>query len=242
MESHMHIKGTLALNLTRVLHEVGIFALLDRRRDSAELSKAGQRQSFSQFGEDLLFREYFGDRQGTYVEIGGNHPIRGSHTYLLYRMGWSGVVVEPIHRLYAKHKQFRPRDIQVRAAGGESSGSMTFYEMIPSVLSTCDLEEAKRALSKGEALLYREYTVPVMTVAQIYREYLAARPIDLLSIDTEGHDMAVLRGVDWTEIRPKIVICEARSDLVGAEMIQFLAAQGYEHLKSVGSNLLFAPR
>jgi FkbM family methyltransferase len=238
----MRIQGALALKLTRALHETGVFAFLDRQRDSAELSRADRRRSFSQCGEDLFFQAYFGDHKGTYIEIGGNHPLRNSNTYLLYRMGWSGVVVEPIQRLHLKHKQFRPRDIQVMAAGGECSGGLTFYEMIPSVLSTCEPERASQTVSKGEGLIYREYSVPVMTVSDIYRKYLPDRQVDLLSIDTEGHDLAVLRGVNWEEIRPKIVICEADSDLVGASTCGFFAAQGYDHLKSFGYNLLFAPR
>jgi FkbM family methyltransferase len=236
----MEIKGALALNLTRVLHQTGVFEFLDRRRDSIELSKADGCQSFSQAGEDKFLCDYFGDCQGTYIEIGGNHPLRGSNTYLLYRKGWNGIVVEPIQRLYAKHRRCRPRDIQVNVAGGEADGALTFYEMIPSVLSTCDSEEAMRTLSKGEAIVYRKYTVLVMTVAEIYRKYLATRPIDLLSIDTEGHDMAVLRGVDWTEIRPKIVICEAHNDKVGDEITEFLAAREYEHVASIGYNRFFA--
>ena len=238
----MRIQGSLALNFTRALHETGVFAFLDRRRDSTELSKAAHRRSFSQCCEDLFFQEYFGEYRGTYIEIGGNHPLRGSNTYLLYRSGWSGLVVEPIQRLCAKHRQFRPRDIQVMAAGGESSGSLTFYEMIPAVLSTCDPETARQTLSKGEALLHREYTVPVVTVADIYREYLPGRQVDLLSIDTEGHDLAVLRGVNWAEIRPKLVICEAHNEIVGASTTEFFATQGYDHVRSLGYNLLFAPR
>jgi FkbM family methyltransferase len=238
----MLLQGRLALNVTRALHETGVFALLDRRRDSVEVSKANKQRSFSACGEDLFLQEYFGKVDGTYIDIGGNHPLRDSSTYLLYRMGWTGVVVEPIQRLYEKHKQFRPKDIQVLAAGGESCGSLTFYEMIPSVLSTCDSERAKLALSKGEALLHRQYTVPVITVSDIYRKYLAGRPVDLLSIDTEGHDLAVLRGVDWREIRPRMVICEAHNAQVAAATTDLFAAQGYQHVKSLGYNLMFVSR
>jgi FkbM family methyltransferase len=236
----MLIQGRLALNFTRALHETGVFALLDRRRDSLEASKASQQRSFSQCGEDLFFQEYFGDHEGTYIDIGGNHPLRDSGTYLLYRMGWTGVVVEPIQRLYAKHKQFRPKDIQLLAAAGECGGSLTFYEMIPSVLSTCDPERAELSLSKGEALLHRKYTVPVLTVSDIYKKYLPGRPVDLLSVDTEGHDLSVLRGVNWREIRPKMVVCEAHDELVATATNDLLSAHGYHHVKSLGYNLLFA--
>jgi FkbM family methyltransferase len=236
----MRIQGKLALNVTRALHETGVFALLDRRRDSVEVSKADKQRSFSSCGEDLFFQEYFGSHRGTYIDIGGNHPLRDSSTYLLYRMGWTGVVVEPIQRLYEKHKQLRPKDIQVLAASGECRGSLTFYEMIPSVLSTCDAGRARLYLSKGEALIHRQYTVPVLTVSDICQQYLAGRPVDLLSIDTEGHDLAVLRGIDWREVRPQMVVCEAHDGQVAAATTDLFAAQGYRHVKSLGYNLMFA--
>jgi FkbM family methyltransferase len=226
-------------DLIYALHKIGVYDFLDRGRDYKELVKAARRPSFSQFGEDLFLRDYFGGRQGLYIEVGGNHPFSLSNTYLLYRMGWHGLVVEPIARLCAKHKRFRPRDIQVNAAIGDDAGDLKFYELIPSVLSTCEPAEARKMISTGTAKLFREYSVPMTTVSELYRKYLAPHPILLLSVDTEGHDMAVLRGIDWDEIRPEIVICEANDDSKRSEVSKFLAGYGYEIAKMLGCNLLF---
>ncbi|QNI30773.1 FkbM family methyltransferase [Alloacidobacterium dinghuense] len=226
-------------SLIYALHRSGVYGLLDRGRDYRELSKVASRRSFSQFGEDLFLRDYFGDRKGLYIEVGGNHPFSLSNTYLLYRMGWRGLVIEPIHRLYAKHRRFRPRDIQVNAAVGDGDGDLRFYEMIPSVLSTCDPQEAANMIAAGSAKLFREYSVPMMSVADLYHTHLAPHPISLLSVDTEGHDMAVLRGVDWELIQPEIVICEANDDIRRLEISQFLTSHCYENIKSLGCNMLF---
>ncbi len=228
--------------LIYALHKTGIYWALDRGRDYAELAKSGQRQGFSQYGEDLYLRDYFGERQGLYIEVGGNHPFSLSNTYLLYRMGWKGVVVEPIQRLYAKHKRFRPRDIQVNAAAGDKVGALTFYEMIPSVLSTCDPDEAKTIVSGRSARLFHEYSVPITTVAELYRKHLAPHPLSLLSIDTEGHDMAVLRGVDWEGMHPEIIVCEANDEAKVSEVSNFLDGHGYRCLTVLGCNLLFSLR
>ena len=32
--------------------------------------------------------------------------------------------------------------------------------------------------------------------------------IDYLKIDTEGYDFFVLKGVPWSEIKPRVVLCE----------------------------------
>ena len=231
--------GALRLSLIYALHKTGLYGVLDGCRDYAKLATMAKRQSFSQFGEDLFLRSYFGDRQGLYIDIGGNHPFRLSNTYLLYRMGWKGLVVEPIHKLYVKHRRLRPRDIQINAAVSDRTGDLTFYQMIPPVLSTCDPKEVEKMLSSGSALLLHKYSVPTTTVAELYRTHLAPRPISLLSIDTEGYDMAVLRGVDWEEMNPEIVICEANDKGLREETYHFLAGHGYKCLKVLGCNLIF---
>ncbi len=223
-----------------ILYKIGLYGVLDRCRDLVNLTKITRGQSVSQFGEDLFLQEYFGDRQGLYIEVGGNEPFNLSNTYMLYRRGWSGLVIEPILRLYNKHQRFRPRDIQINAVASEKTGMLTFYEMIPFGLSTCDQHELECMLSAGSAYLLREYSVPSMTVADLYRKYLAPRPVMLLTIDTEGHDMSVLRGVDWNEMHPEIIICEANDKSHKIELCQYLADYQYKCIKTLGCNLIFS--
>jgi len=222
------------------LHKTGAYRVLDECRDYAERLQSSKQHSFSQYGEDLFLQEHFKGRKGFYIDIGGNHPMRGSNTFELYRQGWEGVVVEPIKRFYTKHKRLRPRDIQVNAAVGSSLGDLTFFEMIPSVLSTCDSEVAKEVLSTGRGRLLREYTVPVTTVAELYRSHLFPRAVSLLCVDTEGHDLDVLMGVDWDSLHPEIVICEANEEFQEIEINRYLAAYGYSCLESLGGSLVFA--
>jgi FkbM family methyltransferase len=203
------------------------------------LKHSRDQSSFAQDGADRFLLEYFGDRKGIYMDIGGNHPIALSNTYLLYRLGWKGMVVDPIPRLIAKHRRFRPRDIQVNAAAGSAPSELTFYELIPSVLSTCEPSEARERLSTGEAKLLNRYTVPVMTVADLYKQHLAPSHVSLLSIDTEGHDLDVLLGVDWNQLRPEVVICEAKEDSSKRQVTDLLQTRGYRPINEIGCNLFF---
>jgi len=227
-------------DLGHALHKSGLFGVLDWFRDYVELFKASSRTSFSQYGEDLELQKRFGARKGIYIEIGANHPIRLSNTYLLYRKGWRGMIVEPVPSLFAKHKKLRPRDIHINAAAGSADGELTFYELIPSVLSTCDADEAEKAVNGGIARLLKRFPVPVATVASLYRTHLAPEPVLVLSVDTEGHDLAVLKGVDWDSMRPEVVICEGNNDDKQSEITEFLAARGYECFKQMGCNLMFS--
>ncbi|MDF0498447.1 hypothetical protein [Bradyrhizobium yuanmingense] len=48
-----------------------------------------------------------------YIEIGANHPISTSNTYLMYQRGAQGVLVEPNPELGALIRKVRLRDILV---------------------------------------------------------------------------------------------------------------------------------
>src|SRR5207248_11648063 len=115
--------------------------------------------SYSQFEEDRFFLDYFGDTPGLYLDVGAFHPWRISNTYLLYRHGWKGVTIEPIARLIQKHRQLRPRDIQIHAAAGEGRGQVEFNELVPAAMSTFDPSAARTMIESGHALPFRRYPV-----------------------------------------------------------------------------------
>ena len=62
--------------------------------------------------------------------------------------------------------------------------------------------------------------------------------IDFLLIDAEGHDLFVLKGLDWGKIKPEIIVCEfedRKTKSLGYgfhDMAMFLKDRGYEVLVS----------
>ena len=58
----------------------------------------GANPSFAQSGEDVIVRqllEELGVKKPTYLDIGARYPVRMNNTFLLYRSGGRGVLVEP---------------------------------------------------------------------------------------------------------------------------------------------------
>lgn len=57
--------------------------------------------------------------------------------------------------------------------------------------------------------------------------------VDFLKIDTEGHDLFVLKGLDWDSVKPHAVLCEfddRKTEPIGykyQDMAGYLAEQGY---------------
>ena len=108
-------------------------------------------ESYAQHGEDLFISsEIFSNADtGTYLDIGASHPARLSNTYLMYKKGWTGFLVEPIPTLAKKLKHWRPRDKVFNCAVGSDNRSITFYKIFPSVLSTTSRSVANRIEKEG---------------------------------------------------------------------------------------------
>lgn len=234
------------LPIARVLAGTGLLEAAESFKELRWRRRADQIGSYSQFGEDLYVLQYFAQKyEGTYLDVGANHPFKLSNTYLLYRCGWRGVTIEPIVHLYDLHRRWRPEDMHVNGGVSIGLGSMTFFELFPKVLSTFDRAVAENLVKRGEAFIRREVPVGVFPLQDICDRYLGKREIDLLSLDTEGFDLDALRSLDWSRTRPKLIVCEmyglgeAKSD---AEAITaLLAEQGYREVHTLGCNTFFAP-
>jgi FkbM family methyltransferase len=188
--------------------------------------------SYAQHGEDVAAQKLLQDydlRQGIYVEIGANQPTQISNTYLFYRQGLHGVVVEPSRVVTPLLRMFRPRDVCVEIGCGAESGVLPFNISHTSVLSsfTDGLE--------NNTVLRQEF-VPVLPLDVVLRQ-IPAEWIYYLSIDTEGFDLNVLQGAVETLQKTYLVNVEAYGEEEGVN--EFLLNQGYECLERVGYNLLY---
>jgi hypothetical protein len=204
-------------------------------------SRRSPDHGYSQHGEDVWLWKYFGKRtSGFYVDVGASSPIRLSNTYLFYRAGWRGITVDPIQSLCDSHRRLRPRDINRNSGVGLAKQTATFYELIPSVLSTFDKAWADKKFADG-ALLRAKYDIPIVPLSSILNDCLATPPnhaIDFLSVDVEGLDDVVLRSNDWDRFRPHVVMYEC-NDPAQDHAASFLATVGYSPLENLGCNRLF---
>src|SRR5579862_233282 len=52
-------------------------------------------RTYAQTGEDRILLSLLGEWKSTfYVDVGCNHPLDSSNTYLLYQMGWRGLCID----------------------------------------------------------------------------------------------------------------------------------------------------
>lgn len=159
--------------------------------------------------EDVILQRVFSDiPAGHYVDVGASTPVNDSTTYALYQKGWRGVAVEPLPYEHL-WRDCRPEDRFLNLAAGAEPGRTTLYVYdIAQQISTCSRNTVAHWLT-GNNAPSRSLEVPVTTLNEIIQTYLCDREFHLLSIDVEGFELHVLRGIDLRKHRPWVVLVEA---------------------------------
>lgn len=188
--------------------------------------------SWSQEGEDRLLLRYFADRtDGFYVDVGAHHPFRFSNTALLHKLGWRGINIDAMPGSMRAFRKHRPNDVNLEIGIAEMPGSARFYVFNEKALNTFNPDVAK-AHSIGDWKVEREVEVPLLPLSSILEEHVRKGvSIDLMTVDAEGNDLAVLKSNDWSRWRPEVVLAESLGSDVGSLQEDpcacFLRSMGY---------------
>jgi FkbM family methyltransferase len=163
---------------------------------------------FAQGGEDihiLYLLNYKSD--GFYLDIGANQPIRYSNTFKLYLTGWRGILVDANPYLIKKAREIRKKDICVHALVSNEQTDMDFYISELDLFSSIHSEHAESG--NRPDLSIEKINLQTVSLDQLIEKYVpAGKPIDLLSIDVEGHDFEVLQSVSLLKYRPRLIVIE----------------------------------
>ena len=219
---------------------LGNFYLYSKRK------YAFHRLSFSQEGEDLLIERIFPDQSsGFFVDVGAHHPSRFSNTYLLYLKGWRGVNIDANPEAKILFDKLRPEDKNVLAAISSEEKSLTYHMFDEPALNTCDSAVAR--IHAKNSLKLAEQVVPGITLKSVL-DGLASEDnsIDLLTVDVEGLDLAVLKSNDWFAYRPKVVFVESYiernlsiEDLLDSPLVVFMKSVDYQFFSRLDNTLVF---
>lgn len=148
---------------------------------------------------DEIYLKHFGDRKGSFVEIGAHDGVTFSNTWGLVNDEWIGLYVEPIKEYADKCRESYADNHRVsilECACSDYNGEIILYK-------GHDIYSANNEMVQGDAI-----TVPCFTLDEIIRRNLGAKS-DLIVIDVEFHEKEVLRGFTLDYWLPKMVIIEA---------------------------------
>lgn len=186
---------------------------------------------YSQFNEEEIILEYFGDYKGFLVDIGANDGFRLSNSRRLLLDGWHGVLIEPQQEQAEKcwELYMHRKDVNVTTAAiSTKTGDITFYKCEDDLYSGAN-EDAVKWWGRQ----YKEVTVKSYSWDWLNENI--RKNIDFLTIDTEESDWDILQQIDLTDIK---LICFEKGKKV-KEMEEYCKTFGKRKIGETPVNLLY---
>jgi FkbM family methyltransferase len=185
--------------------------------------------------EARLKEEFFaGRRDGFFVEVGANDPEQWSQSYTFEQRGWTGVLVEPQPALADKLKARRKAKVYAVACSSPANAGKPMRLTLAGIHSSLEASHFVFGMNREGVI-----EVPVTTLDQVLIDAQAPTPLDLLSIDVEGHEIDVLDGFDLNRWRPRLLLIE---DLVmNLRLHRYLSGRGYKWVRRTGLNSWYVP-
>jgi FkbM family methyltransferase len=173
-------------------------------------------------GLDRKMEKYINYRDGYFIEIGGNDGISQSNTYFYEKsLGWNGILIEPSEKF---EKLRLNRDVPGNHLYNDAccsfsdkgkniefiySNLMTIAENIKGDIDDIDkfIESSRQHMGGQDNYKFIKKGRPL---SDILDESSAPTDIDFFSLDTEGMEGEVLKGIDFSTYSFKFILVECR--------------------------------
>lgn len=208
--------------------------------------------SYSQNGEDDFIWKYFQKKnQGLIIEVGAFDGIHLSNSYALEKIGWTSICIEPNPDYFPLLTKNRPDALCINAALVDTKDSgkfMSFYTEELGLLSGLNINSSeikerykKRGLSfKG----IQKKEVQTISFNNLFEKYdINGSKIDCITIDVEGTELDVLKGLNFEIYHPKLLIIEGNDKKQTDAIKLYLHTKGFQYVFTIGSiNHCFIPK
>tara|TARA_B100000073_G_scaffold88490_1_gene69363 strand:- start:354 stop:1031 length:678 start_codon:yes stop_codon:yes gene_type:complete len=197
------------------------------------------KKTYSLFGEDLAALKFFKNKKkGFYVDIGCYHPTHINNTYLLYKKGWNGINIDVSQFSIDLFKFMRPDDLNYKCAVSETKKKVNlYYQKEHSQLTSINKLTAKKFI-KGrlKKKIINSYSLEEILSWGKYKDY----EIDFLDVDVEGADLQVLKGLNFSKRKPKLICVEIhQKNFRKHKIYRFLIKKKYKLIWQESFSFLF---
>lgn len=188
--------------------------------------------SNSQLGQDIeVLRVFNNKRDGYFVEIGASDGVELSNTHLLeHRYNWKGICCEPIPDRFEKLVANRPNSVCYDVAVYKTTGDYVDFDVCNSYDLFSGIPEHidrhKQAVESNKSTI----TVFTMSLLDVLNKANAPKFIEYLSIDTEGSELVILEGFNFTKYTFGLIDIEHNFiEPRRTEIRTLLELQGYKY-------------
>ena len=192
---------------------------------------------YSQLGQDKLLNEqYFKNKKnGVFCEVGAYDGITMSNTYFFEKnLNWTGICIEPRPDLFELVQKNR-NCIKVFGGAYSSATELDFNmcgrEGLSGLVKDYDQPHIRRI--NRECIEHKVENkiikVKLYKLESIF-EMNNIKVIDFITIDTEGSELEVLKGINFTKVHINIIIVEDNypGTKKSKEIIEYLTKNDYK--------------
>lgn len=192
---------------------------------------------------DEKLEKYVNFDNGYYVELGANDGMNQSNTYYFEKFrNWRGILIEPSPHNFLKLLANRSAENQMHCNAcvsfdfKEPFVGIVYSNLMSSPLNLeSDIKDPASHAAIGKDFLEKTdriftFGAVAKTLNQIFIDSKAPNLMDLLSLDVEGAEMEVLKGIDHDVYRFKFMCIENR-DI--EKMKAYLADKDYEFIEAL---------
>lgn len=193
--------------------------------------------------EKALIRRYFDEKpNGVVVEVGANEPVSiySQSWHLEDKLGWRAVLVEPNPELAEKARKLRSRAqvFEFACVGSEEIHQLSLFIPLVNGEEVTGHAAIEKNIDDHAYHNHREVVIRAQTLNQVI-ESCGSPQIDVLSIDVEGAEIEVLKGLDLARHRPRLILLEDKH--VYLTKHRLLKKNGYRLVKRTGLNCWYVP-
>lgn len=167
---------------------------------------------------DKQLEKYLDIKNGFFIEVGANNGYAQSNTYYLERFKkWKGILVEPIPHLYRECVKERPSSKVFNCALTSNDFKDSYIKMrysglmsiVDGVFNNKKLEDKhiQTGIKYQENIVSYDIKVPARSLNSILEE-CEIRKIDFFSLDVEGFELEVLKGLNLEKYKPTYLLIE----------------------------------
>ena len=206
------------------------------------------RKSYSNWGIDIMCDFFFSKKEnGVYIDVGCHHPFLNNNTYPLYKRNWSGINIDIDYSSIDIFNFFRPNDlnIQVGVSNIVGESDLYFYHN----------RAAKNTLSKvmgSSAKKIKKINTDTLDNI-IEKSKFKNKKINFLSIDVEGFELKVLKGLNLEKYKPDLIVLEYLQPNIKelseqniekiqeSEIYKYMINKNYKMINWIHADMVFVP-
>jgi len=201
-----------------------------------EISTWSQGDQKSQTGQDKeLYNKYWKNKcYGTFLEMGALDGSKFSNSWFYEKvLAWRGLCVEPNPLNYKKLLGNRPLCIDVNAAVTKENGMLKFMQVegyADALSGIVDAYDPRHLERIQEEVKTKGGTMEIVDIRGVTLHDLLAENnidhVDFFSLDTEGSELMILQGIDWTKVSIDVIMVE--NNYGDDKVEQFMKTVGYK--------------